>query len=247
MRQTQAEDRDNVATVLPGRFQRAPAAPALPPALSPARENLRLCITRLATAQNALDAAAVPVRRCEAVESEARQLQAQLNALYRRDEAATGEWIAAGRQGPDPGNAQDTEEVNAKIIAMESDVAAVRRVRPEKEAAYQAAAGRVRDASAELDLAVDVVSVEVVADRAADYTVALSEAMRRDEVPMRSIEDAQRARGNQGNNSALNAANQITQIITASIRGASAERDADYGRWLLEQLRTDPTAGMRLP
>jgi hypothetical protein len=212
--------------------------------LSPARDRLRLCITRLATAQQAAEAAAEPVRRCEAVESSARQLQAQLNALYKRDEVETGNWIAAGRVGSDPGDAVETRELNAKIAAMQDEVAAVRRVRPEKEAVSQAAAERVRAATAERDHALYAVATEAAGEIGADYTVALSEALRF-EARMRSIAEALRERGNCGDNAALGAANQIIESITAARRAAAVERDAVYGPQLLDRLTRDPSEGLR--
>ena len=64
------------AEILPGRFSRSPTAPE-PLTLSPAREKLRLCITRLATLQNECEASAEPVRRLESIEVEAQRLRVE--------------------------------------------------------------------------------------------------------------------------------------------------------------------------
>jgi hypothetical protein len=69
------EDRP-AAEILSGSFNRAQSAPESV-TLTPARDRLRQAITRVASLQREAAAAAEPVQRSEAVESEAQQLHAQ--------------------------------------------------------------------------------------------------------------------------------------------------------------------------
>ena len=59
--------------------------------------------------------------------------RAQLRELVDRDQAATGAWIAGGRQGADPGDAADTPSLVDRVAAMQPELAAARRTLPAAE------------------------------------------------------------------------------------------------------------------
>jgi hypothetical protein len=52
--------------------------------------------------------------------TEVARLRAELAELYQRDQRLTGEWIAGGRIGPDPGDAKDTATLNSRIVAIQA-------------------------------------------------------------------------------------------------------------------------------
>jgi hypothetical protein len=108
------KDHDPLAT-----FHSLPVAQEAPPdPLTPARHRLRQTIAAVDHARREAEAAAEQVRRLTDVIGEHDRLQAQLREFYERDQAVRGEWIAGGRNGPDPGTAADTARLNDRIVAM---------------------------------------------------------------------------------------------------------------------------------
>jgi hypothetical protein len=92
------------------------------------------------------EAAAEQVCRLTDVIGEHDRLQAQLRQLYERDQAVRSEWIAGGRNGPDPGAAADTARLNDRIVAMHDELAAAKGTLPAKEAVHRAMISRVQAA-----------------------------------------------------------------------------------------------------
>lgn len=101
-------------SLLPG----ATAAAKRP--LSDRRQALDRAIVLKAAAQKAVETAAEPVRRCDVIITKVARLRAELAELYQRDQRLTGEWIAGGRIGPDPGDAKDTATLNSRIVAIQA-------------------------------------------------------------------------------------------------------------------------------
>jgi hypothetical protein len=71
--------------------------------LTPARHRLRQTIAAVDRVSRETEAAAQQQHRLIDVIGEHDRLQAQLHELMSRDQAARGEWIAAGRIGREPG------------------------------------------------------------------------------------------------------------------------------------------------
>ena len=115
---------------------------------NPARVHLAGAIAALDRARGAVELAAEPVRRLTDVIAEHDRLAAQLHELIDRDQTATGAWLAGGRVGADPVDAADTRALGERIAAMQPELAAAKRILPEKEAAHRAAIERLRDAAA---------------------------------------------------------------------------------------------------
>jgi hypothetical protein len=95
------------------------------------------------------------------VTGEHARLEAELHRLYQRDQAARGEWIAGGRVGPDPGDAADTRSLNARLVAMQDELAAAKATLPAKEQVHCDAVSRVQAAQAERGAAIAEVAVEI--------------------------------------------------------------------------------------
>jgi hypothetical protein len=240
-----AEDEVGGTKIYPLPVSRAPGAPELPAPLTPARDGLRQAITRLAQAQREAEAAAEPLRRCETVQNEDQKLRAELDELYKRDQLHTGEWIAGGRVGPDPGDADDTRALNDRLVAMQGEVRAVAVVLSEKRALHQAAVERVRAAAAERDQARYAVVVEVATSISGEFTTALNEALRF-QARIVSLAAALSERGNAGDNAALGAAGQILEVMKAAQRAAGVPPDLAFGRQALDQLAVDPAFAFAL-
>jgi hypothetical protein len=143
-------------------FHSLPIAQEAPPdPLTPARHRLRQTIAAVDHARREAEAAAEQVRRLTDVIGEHDRLQAQLRELYERDQAVRGEWIAGGRNGPDPGTAADTARLNDRIVAMHDELAAAKGTLPAKEAVHRAMISRVQAAQGERASAIAEVAVEV--------------------------------------------------------------------------------------
>jgi len=84
---------------LPWRTKAAPQ----PDELTPGRHRLRQTIALVDRARRDTEAAAEQLHRLTDVIGEDDRLQARLLELMSRDQAARGEWIAAGRIGREPG------------------------------------------------------------------------------------------------------------------------------------------------
>ncbi len=210
--------------------------------LSPARHRLRQCIAAVDRARREAESAGKPVHRLSEVIGEHERLQRQLNELYLRDEAATGEWIAGGRVGLDPGeNAADTRATNDRIIGMRAEVAAAKRVLPEKEQLHRSAIGRLQAAQHDRNSAVYDTATEYGEDLAGEFTAALNQALRV-EAKIRSLRDALAARGNYGDTAAAGAASRLITVIQAARQAAGVPEDNASGPALLEALAIEPGA-----
>jgi hypothetical protein len=105
------------------------------------------------------------------------RLQAQRHELMSRDQAARGEWIAGGRVGADPGDAADTRSLNARIVAMQDELAAAKATLPAKEQVHRDAVSRLQAAQAERTSAVVEVAVEICSELAGEVTGHLNTAL----------------------------------------------------------------------
>jgi hypothetical protein len=240
---TQSE-RKNLATprgfegaeVVRDRFKSNGLAPP-PPPLSACREELRAAIARLASAQREVEVALAPLRRLDEVEETARRMQEELHTLMVRDEQRLGEWIAGGRAGRTPDDA-DTVALNSKSLAHQDELAAARRVRPEHAARHQAAVARLQAAASERDSAVSLVALEIGRSLGQEMVVALNAALAI-EAKLRSLSDACRVSG-----VPTTASNQLDEIVNGSRQSAGVPQDASFGRGVLEGLAVDPAHGL---
>ena len=238
-------DHDPVAEFHPFFPRVVPDAPPPNPTLNPARVHLAEAIAALDRARGAVELAAAPVHRLTDVIVEGDQLTTQLRELVDRDQRATGEWLASGRVGPEPGDAADTRALRARLDAMQPELAAAQRSLPEKEALHRAAIERLGEAAAARAAALDEVAVVVANGVAGELTAAINEALTI-EAKLLSVHQAllERARDST-NNSAAHAAERIAVVIRAAKRSAAVPHDAESGRRLLAALCEDPEA--RLP
>jgi hypothetical protein len=221
--------------------KRAQNAPELVE-LSPARHRLRQCIAAVDHARREAERAAEPVNRLSEVIGEHERLQRQLNELYLRDEAATGEWVAGGRVGLDPGEkAADTRATNDRIIGMRAEVQGARRVIADKEKAHRSAVEQLQAAQRERDGAVYATAVECAGDLAGELTGALNRALAI-EAKIRSVRDALVVRSDAGDTAAAGAASRLIAVILAARQAAGVPGDNVSGRVLLEALAMDPGA-----
>ena len=213
-----------------------------PVELSPIRDRLRQCIAGVDRAQREAESAGNPVHRLSEVIGEHERLQRQLNELYLRDEAATGEWIAGGRVGLDPGeNAADTRATNDRIIGMRAEVLGASRVLADKEKAHRSAIDQLQAAQRERDGAVYDTAIECAEDLAGKFTAALNQALRI-ESKIRSLRDVLAASGNAGDTAAAGAASRLITVIQRARQAAGVPGDNASGPALLEALATDPRA-----
>jgi predicted DNA-binding WGR domain protein len=145
---------------------------ALPdPVACPVRQRLAEAIAAFDRARGAVELAAEPVRRLSDVIAEHDRLAAQLRELVDRDQAATGAWIAGGRQGADPGDAADTPSLVDRVAAMQPELAAARRTLPAAEQRHRAAIERLGAAAADRDVALGAVAVTVADDVAGEWAL----------------------------------------------------------------------------
>jgi hypothetical protein len=170
-------------------------------------------------------------------------LQAELRELYTRDQAARGEWIAGGRNGPDPGNPADTARLNDRIVAMKDELAAAKATLPAKEQVHREAVSRLQAAQADRGAAIAEVAVEICSELAGEVTGHLNTALTV-EAEIRSVLDAisERARRGEGMGTA---AERIAAIIHKARDQAGVPRDGESGRQLLEALCNDPGASLK--
>ena len=216
---------------LPWRNKQGPQ----PDELSPARHRLRQSIAAVDRARRDTEAAAAQLNRLTDVIAEHDRLQAQLRELYQRDQAARGEWIAGGRVGRDPGDAEDTRAVNDQIIAMGEELAAAQAVLAAKEELHRAAVARLQAASGERAAAVAEVAVEISAGLADELTASLN-AVLAVEAKIRSILEALTGTGP--------GAEKIVTILHRARNQAGVPRDLETGRRLLETLAENPEANL---
>ena len=170
-------DHDPVAEFHPFFPRVVPDAPPPNPTPNPAQVHLAEAIVALDRARGAVELAAAPVHRLTDVIVEGDQLTTQLRELVDRDQRATGEWLASGRVGPEPGDAADTRALRARLDAMQPELAAAQRSLPEKEALHRAAIERLGEAAAARAAALDEVAVVVADGVAGELTAAINEAL----------------------------------------------------------------------
>jgi hypothetical protein len=211
--------------------------------LTETRHSLRQAIARCDHARREVEAAAISVGRLDEILSDSDRLSAGLRELCARDEQHRGEWIAAGRSGPDPGQGRDRQTVAGKLAGLTEEVAAARRVLPAKEELHRDAVLKLQAAHTERSAAVAAVAVavEVYEDLARELTTHLNVALTV-EARLRSVFVALNAKGNAGDAEAGHAAEKITAMITAAKRGAGVPHDAQSGAALLAALAEDPGA-----
>jgi len=209
--------------------------------LSDRRQALDRAIILRAAAEKAVATALEPLRRCEAVIAEVTRLRAELAELYQRDRRLTGEWIAAGRQGTDPGDAKDTRALNSQIVAMQGDVSAVEKVLPDKQAAHAAAIHQLTAADCELAAAIFDVALEAVEQRAPELLAKLNDALRV-EASLRSVAAELRACGDRDGDNRAHAAATAVEVVIRRAREAAGVPQVDAGPQLLQVLATDPAA-----
>jgi len=194
---------------------------------------LRQAIARCDRARLEAEASAERVNRLSDVIGEHGRLQAQLNELYQRDQAARGEWIAGGRLGRDPGNAADTRALNDCIVAMQDELVAAQATLPGKESAHRETVARLQAAETERAAAIAEVAVEICGELARDLTVAVNSALGI-EATIRSVMAALEHHPG--------TVERIASIIRGARQDAGVPRDNDSGRRLLAALATDPGA-----
>ena len=238
-------DHDPVAEFHPFFPRVVPDAPPPNPTPNPAQVHLAEAIVALDRARGAVELAAAPVHRLTDVIVEGDQLTTQLRELVDRDQQASGEWLAGGRVGPEPGDAVDTRVLRARLDAMQPEFAAAQRSLPEKEALHRAAIEHLGEAAAARAAALDEVAVVVADGVAGELTEAINKALTI-EATLLSLHNAllERARADI-NSRAAHAAERIAAIIRAAKRSAAVPHDAESGRRLLAALCEDPEA--RLP
>jgi hypothetical protein len=161
--------------------------------------------------------------------------------LAERDEKLTGEWLAGGRIGADPGAAADTRLLHDQIAHMAAEVTAARPTLPEKEQQHRPAIGRLGEAAALRDMALDEVAVVAADEVAGALTGALNDALRV-EARLLGLHHALLERVRGGDSSAGHAAERIAVMIRAGKRNAGVPHDAESGRRLLAALCEDPGA-----
>jgi hypothetical protein len=226
------------ARVVRPAFSKPNGAPA-PVALSASREELRAAINRLAVARHAVDTAAAPLRRLAEVEDTARTMLEELHVLLRRDEERLGEYIAAGRVGRAPDDA-DTVKANAKSLAFQEDLNAARRVLPTHAAKHQEAIARSQAASSARDQAVaDVIAQEIAIGIAEQMVANLNQALTH-QAKLVSLADAMK----QPDGTHTHSCNVVIGLIGAAQRSAAASPDPAFGRDMLDRLSSDPSAGL---
>jgi hypothetical protein len=209
--------------------ENAPVAP------SPTRDRLRATIAALALAQRDLEDATAPVRRFDAVLAEAERLSRELGYSKDKDEAELGRWIALG--GADrPQPCATTVAADASLGELAAEVRAVASALPAARAAQEAAAERVRLASAERDAALHAVTVEAATFATGELTEALNRALTV-EAKILSLREALSAQTN-----GLAAAEKISAALRQAKAAAGVPRNADVGRRLLDLLAHDSTA-----
>jgi hypothetical protein len=204
-----------------------------PDELSPARHRLRQSIAAVDRARRDSEAAAAQLNRLTDVIAEHDRLQAQLRELYQRDQAARGEWIAGGRVGRDPGDAEDTRVINDRIVGMGEELAAAKAVLAAKEELHRAAVARLQAASGERAAAVAEVAVEISAGLAGELTASLNTALAV-EAKIRSILEVLTGTGP--------GAEKIAAILHRARNQAGVPHDLETGRRLLEALAENPEA-----
>jgi murein L,D-transpeptidase YcbB/YkuD len=228
------------AKVIDGGFPKANGSGPPPPPLSPSRSELQAAIARLAVAQREVDEATKPLHRLHAVETEAERMSAELLELMKRDMARTGEWIANGRVGPDPGDAADTVELNAAILGKREELAGCRSVLPTYQATHLAAVEKLRAASNERDAAVaTVITAEIALKVAEAYVASLNQALIH-EAQLRSLADAVKL----PDGTHTHTTNTVTALIGAAQRSAGAVPDPAFGRDMIAALSVDPAHGL---
>jgi hypothetical protein len=239
---TLIEDHGAVAEILPARFHRSPTAPE-PMALSPARDRLRAAIARLARLQREAEEAAAPVRRFHDVIAEHARLSAHLVDCYREDRTALADLIASG----DPRRtvtSHETIRTNERILALDEAKAAAEMGLPAAEVAHRTAVEKLRAATAERDLAICDVLIEIDNELGKQETEKLNEALAIRAQRVSICAESQQQNTRRGDNVYLATANRIIDGVRASQAAAAAPHDPDFGRLLIEQLATDPGAGL---
>ena len=213
----------------------------------PTRQCLAAAIRLHEEARGAVALATEPVHRLTAILTEHDRLQGQLAELVDRDAKLTGEWLAGGRNGPDPGPADDTRAIQDRITRMAAEVVAARRILPDKELLQRAAMERLHAATAARAAAVNEIACIIASEVGTQLTAALNQALTI-EATLLSLHQAMldRARSDSSDSAgAAHAAERIAVTIRAAKRSAAVPHDAESGRRLLAALCEDPEA--RLP
>jgi hypothetical protein len=141
-RRQEMQPNGHLAEIITGGFARSDAAPELV-SLSPARSQLRRTIAMLHRCEKEAPAAAEPLNRLTNVVSEDQQMRLRLGELYRRDLALSGEWLAQGKVGPDPGPSADTRELNDRIQSGLDELEAAKTAIPRYRTMHETPPGRM--------------------------------------------------------------------------------------------------------
>ena len=156
----------------------APPSPApAPDAAAAERRALAAAINSLALAVADMTGAQVPSARLQSVIGEAAKAEAALAACRKADDARLGAWLLAGATGLRPAVSDETMAAEMGVAITARDAAAACTALPELEAAFVAAANRVRKLQTDRDAAVIAAAAAVARQRTGALAGALREVL----------------------------------------------------------------------
>jgi aminopeptidase N len=163
--------------------------------------------------------------------------------LRTADEMRLGAWLAEGSSEPRPQPGPATQNAETRVAVLATDAAAARAALPAAEQMFQRHAETVRTLQQRRDEAICAAAVEAAHKFAAGYLLTLTAALER-EALLRGLRDELAAWGNRAGASpaALAAAAQVSDVIAATKRSATAALNPGAGRRLIEALAADPDA-----
>jgi hypothetical protein len=214
------------------------------PELSAARASLANASRALRDEMEHLEVVAAPAHRLGALSVELSTMDGEIAQLRNVYGQTLGTWIASGQHGERPQPPMRLGLLEARRPALARDVDAAEQMRPSAEAAHQRAAARVREAKQARDDAIAAVAIEAAADLAGSVWLEALNTTLKFESQLRGLAGLLTVAGNQGQQTAGNAAAHINNVIVETRRAASVPHDVASGRRLLDALTTNARASL---